>query len=77
VRLLRCRRTRTDAGIYVWHRETAALIEVLASHESGSVNAVAWNTGSSSALFASGGDDRTVRLWRPGPAASDESTAMV
>ncbi|PLW22054.1 hypothetical protein PCASD_19446 [Puccinia coronata f. sp. avenae] len=56
-----------DGKIYVWHMETGALIEVLSGHGEGTVNAVAWNS-NHPPLFASAGDDHTVRIWQaPNP----------
>ncbi|KAA1102672.1 hypothetical protein PGTUg99_030082 [Puccinia graminis f. sp. tritici] len=52
-----------DGKIYVWHMETGALIEVLAGHGEGTVNAVAWNS-VDPPLFASASDDHTVRIWQ-------------
>ncbi|CAG8731370.1 2324_t:CDS:2, partial [Ambispora leptoticha] len=50
-----------DSNIYVWHREHAALIEVLSGH-SGTVNSVNWSP-VNPYLFASAGDDNTIRIW--------------
>ncbi|KAG0143927.1 hypothetical protein CROQUDRAFT_672674 [Cronartium quercuum f. sp. fusiforme G11] len=56
-----------DSKVYVWHKETGSLIEVLDGHGEGSVNAVAWNPKHPS-MFASASDDHTVRIWQaPGP----------
>ncbi|KAH9813948.1 WD40-repeat-containing domain protein [Melampsora americana] len=52
-----------DSKIYVWHKETGSLIEVLNGHGEGSVNAVAWNP-KHPTMFASAGDDHTVRIWQ-------------
>lgn len=52
-----------DSKIYVWHKETGSLIEVLNGHSEGSVNAVAWNP-KHPTMFASAGDDHTVRIWQ-------------
>lgn len=48
-----------DSKIYVWHKETGVLMEVLEGHGEGSVNAVAWNPRHPT-MFASASDDHTV-----------------
>ena len=48
--------------VYVWHRHSGTLLEVLPGH-SGAVNAVAWCP--SKSMFASASDDHTVRVWAP------------
>ncbi|CAE6420686.1 unnamed protein product [Rhizoctonia solani] len=55
-----------DQTVYVWKRDTGALIEVLSGHGNGCVNDVAWNP-RDPALFASCSDDHTIRLWSPPP----------
>ncbi|KAL8711690.1 MAG: hypothetical protein Q9220_003861 [cf. Caloplaca sp. 1 TL-2023] len=52
-----------DACIYIWHRQTGILIETLEGHKpsSGCVNVVAWNP-ADPCMFASGGDDKKVRM---------------
>ncbi|KAG9102164.1 hypothetical protein FS749_014943 [Ceratobasidium sp. UAMH 11750] len=55
-----------DQRIYVWRRDTGALLEVLSGHGPGCVNDVAWNP-KEPGLFASCSDDHTVRLWCPPP----------
>ncbi|KAF8682694.1 WD40 repeat-like protein [Rhizoctonia solani] len=55
-----------DQTLYVWKRDTGALIEVLSGHGNGCVNDVAWNP-RDPALFASCSDDHTIRLWSPPP----------
>ena len=52
-----------DALIYVWHKDNSEPLEVLAGHGSGTVNDVAWNS-SSTGMFASAGDDKTIRIWQ-------------
>jgi len=51
-----------DGNVYVWHRNTGSLLEVLSGHGDGSVNCVAWNP-KNERMFASCSDDRTVRIW--------------
>ena len=55
--LIRC----SDGCIYIWHRENGTLIETLEGHPGGCANAVAWNP-TDSCMFASGGDDRKVKM---------------
>ena len=50
-----------DSKVYIWHKENGTLIETLEGHSSGCVNAVAWNP-ADPCMFASGGDDRKVRM---------------
>ncbi|KAI9828590.1 MAG: hypothetical protein M1826_005972 [Phylliscum demangeonii] len=51
-----------DSRIYVWHKDTGALVETLEGHDGGCVNAIAWNP-ADPGMFASAGDDRRVRIW--------------
>ena len=53
---------RKDGNVYVWHRDTGALLEVLSGHGEGSVNSVAWNP-KNERMFASCSDDHTIRIW--------------
>lgn len=53
-----------DGHIYVWQRRTGTLFEVLTGHNPGGVNSVDWCP-NDVAMFASCGDDGTVRIWRP------------
>ena len=50
-----------DSRVYIWHRHSGTLLEVLAGH-SGAVNAVVWSP--SRCMLASASDDHTVRVWR-------------
>ncbi len=50
--------------MYVWHRDTGALLEALPGHGEGSVNSVAWNP-RHERIFASCSDDNTIRIWEP------------
>ncbi|KAF7585800.1 hypothetical protein BBP40_010081 [Aspergillus hancockii] len=51
-----------DSKIYIWRKETGALVETLEGHISGCVNAISWNP-ANPGLFASAGDDCLVRIW--------------
>ncbi|CAG8522629.1 10420_t:CDS:10 [Funneliformis caledonium] len=62
-----------DSKIYVWHREHADLIETLSGHK-GSVNSVNWSP-IDPYMFASAGDDKTIRIWGP-PSSADHNGKM-
>jgi len=64
---------QSDGHVYVWHKDTCALLEVLEGHEH-VVNCVAWNP-QEPGLFASASDDRTVRLWQSSSVAEGMSSA--
>ncbi|KAI0685665.1 WD40 repeat-like protein [Cytidiella melzeri] len=51
-----------DGNVYIWHRDTATLLETLEGHGVGSVNSVVWNP-RNERMFASCSDDHTVRIW--------------
>ncbi|KAF8350519.1 WD40 repeat-like protein [Amanita rubescens] len=53
-----------NGKVYVWHRDTGALLEALPGHGEGSVNSVAWNP-RHERMFASCSDDNTIRIWEP------------
>ncbi|KAG5518694.1 hypothetical protein PMAC_002663 [Pneumocystis sp. 'macacae'] len=57
-----------DSQVYVWHRENGSLIETLKSHK-GTVNSVSWSP-VNPVMFASAGDDHTVRIWAKSSALS-------
>lgn len=59
-----------DGRIYVWNRHSGTLFEILSGHESGGVNSVDWCP-QDSAMFASCGDDKTIRIWASEPTAGD------
>jgi len=57
-----------DGNVYIWHRDTGVLLEVLTGHGEGSVNAVAWNP-TYERMFASCSDDHSIRIWEPAPSS--------
>ncbi|KAH0830644.1 WD40-repeat-containing domain protein [Lanmaoa asiatica] len=60
-----------DRNVYVWHRETGVLLEILPGHGVGSVNSVAWNP-RNERMFASCSDDFTIRIWEPLPQSASD-----
>ena len=66
----------TDGNVYIWHRETETLLEVLPGHGEGSVNSVAWNP-KNERMFASCSDDNTIRIWEaPPPTSGSPASTM-
>lgn len=63
-----------DGNVYIWHRDTGTLLEVLSGHGAGSVNSVAWNP-RNPRVFATCSDDHTIRIWDATP--SDEPGSLV
>lgn len=55
-----------DGNVYIWHRDTGSLLEILSGHGEGSVNSVAWNS-RNERMFASCSDDNTIRIWEAPP----------
>ena len=51
-----------DSKIYVWHEGSGTLVTKLDGHGFGCVNTVSWNP-KDPGMFASGGDDHTVRMY--------------
>ena len=53
--------TNPDGHVYIWHRANGTLIEKLATHGGSCVSDIAWNP-ANPGMFASGGDDKKVRM---------------
>lgn len=64
-----------DGDVYIWHRETATLLEMLEGHGAGSVNSAVWNP-RNERMFATCSDDHTVRIWEAPIALSAPSTDL-
>jgi WD repeat-containing protein 26 len=64
-----------DGNVYVWHRDTGTLLEVLEGHGQGSVNSVAWNP-RNERMFASCGDDCSIRIWEALPLPESAPLAL-
>ncbi|KAF1993474.1 glycoside hydrolase family 1 protein [Amniculicola lignicola CBS 123094] len=54
-----------DSRVYIW-RTNGHLVEALDAHPNGCVNSVAWHPNDPK-VFASAGDDRVIRIWKPTP----------
>jgi len=61
-----------DSRVYIW-RTNGHLVEALDAHPGGCVNAVAWHP-TDPRVFASAGDDRKVRIWKPSPSQLTSSS---
>ncbi|KAF2815690.1 WD40 repeat-like protein [Mytilinidion resinicola] len=61
-----------DSRVYIW-RTNGHLVEKLDAHPGGCVNAVAWHP-TDPRVFASAGDDKKVRIWKPSPSQLPSSS---
>jgi len=59
-----------DGHVYIWHCPTGTLLEVLPGHQKKGVNSAVWCP--TAVMFATCGDDGTVRIWEPEPATMFE-----
>ncbi len=64
---LRLESLNADGHVYIWHCPTGTLLEVLPGHQKKGVNSAVWCP--TAVMFATCGDDGTVRIWEPEPAA--------
>jgi WD40 repeat protein len=64
--VLRLGSLNADGHVYIWHCPTGTLLEVLPGHQKKAVNSAVWCP--TAVMFATCGDDGTVRIWEPEPA---------
>ncbi|KAI4961430.1 hypothetical protein J4E86_000458 [Alternaria arbusti] len=62
-----------DSRIYIW-RSNGLLIEALDAHSNGCANSVAWHP-KDPTTFASAGDDKRIRIWKPASASPMPSSS--
>jgi len=67
---LRLGSLNADGHVYIWHCPTGTLLEVLPGHQKNGVNSAEWCP--TAVMFATCGDDGTVRIWEPEPATTFE-----
>ncbi|KAI0699394.1 hypothetical protein BC835DRAFT_1412585 [Cytidiella melzeri] len=68
-------RAGTVGDIYVWDRDSAALVYCIKALHSleGQLTSFAWNRGSSDYMFATGTHDGAIHIWAPGSDEESES----